>query len=104
MIDPQSETLLTFSQAARIIPSSRNGKKTASSTLFRWATRGLQGVRLESIKVGGARRTSKEALTRFYRALSSQAGLTETASPTHSESDRQAEIDRATARVNALVR
>lgn len=104
MIDPQKEVLLTLSQATSLIPSSRSGKKTSPSTLFRWASRGLQGVRLETLKVGGARRTSREALTRFYLALSAQAGLKESTPATLPTSERQDEIDRATARVAALVR
>jgi hypothetical protein len=34
------------------------GRKLAFSTLFRWCTPGLHGVRLESIRIGGVLCTS----------------------------------------------
>jgi hypothetical protein len=100
MIDPATEELLTLCQAAKLIPSARKGKKTSPSTLFRWTSRGLQGIRLETIKVGGARRTSKEALTRFYQALSIADGLN-TGDAACLTPDRSTEIARAEARVKA---
>ena len=39
------------------------------STLFRYANPGLRGIRLETIKKGGATHTSREALGRFFAAL-----------------------------------
>jgi hypothetical protein len=104
MIDPNAEELITLCQAAHLIPSSRNGKKTAISTLFRWASKGVKGIRLETLQVGGAQRTSKQALTRFYQALSAKAGLFAEGAEQTLVVDRQAEIDRAAARVKALVR
>lgn len=100
MIDPEKEELLTLTQAARLIPSSHDGKKTSPSTLFRWASRGLKGVRLEILQVGG-KRTSKEALTRFYLALSNKCGTLIEATPPMNPS-HEAAIARATARVKAL--
>jgi hypothetical protein len=104
MIDPNTEELITLCQATRLIPSARNGKKTAVSTLFRWASKGVKGIRLETLQVGGAQRTSKQALTRFYQALSAKAGLLTEIPEQSSAAKRQAEIDRAAARVKALVR
>ena len=63
------ETMVTLTQATKMVPSRRPGKAPEVSTLHRWATRGLRGVRLETIKVGGARMTSREALERFFQAL-----------------------------------
>lgn len=103
MIDPEKEELLTLTQAASLIPSSHNGKKTSPSTVFRWATRGLKGIRLETLPIGG-KRTSRSALSRFFQALSVQAGLVDSTPASEQPSDRQAEIDRATTRVKVLVR
>jgi len=68
-IDPNSETLISLSQAAKLLPRRRRGKKPHVSCLYRWTTAGCRGVILESIQVGGTRCTSKEALARFFEAL-----------------------------------
>ena len=40
------------------------------ATLYRWATHGCRGVRLETIQIGGTKCTSQEALQRFFNRLS----------------------------------
>ena len=69
MIDLSVEKLLTFSEVASILPRRRRGRKTAVTTIYRWASRGLHGVRLETIQVGGSLCTSREALQRFFQQL-----------------------------------
>lgn len=59
-----SEKLLTLEEAARLFPG-KGGRILHISTVFRWATKGAKGVLLESIRVGGKRYTSREALQRF---------------------------------------
>jgi hypothetical protein len=71
-IDPLSEELLTFSQAAKRLPKLRSGRPVAPSTFWRWATAGLRGARLETVKVGGATCTSADALKRFFAKLNGQ--------------------------------
>ena len=71
MIDPNSETLISLSEAARRLPRRRAGKKVHTSCAYRWTTIGCRGVILESIQIGGTRCTSKEALARFFRRLTS---------------------------------
>jgi hypothetical protein len=73
-IDPTTETLRPFAEAARRLPALRGGKPVHATTLWRWATRGVRGrrgatIRLETLKVGGTTCTSDEALARFFRAL-----------------------------------
>lgn len=71
MIDIEQETLLTLSAAAKRLPHGRAGKPVHVATLHRWAAPGgLQGVRLETIKIGGVRYTSVEALERFIQLCS----------------------------------
>jgi hypothetical protein len=73
MIDPILEETFPLSQATRRIASlrcRRNGKPIASSTLWRWHTKGLGGVRLEVVRLGGLTCTSEDAVTRFFSALS----------------------------------
>jgi len=66
-----NENLITLSAAAKRLPQRRRGKRPHASTLFRWTTRGLRGVVLESTQVGGTRCTSLEALQRFFNRLKS---------------------------------
>ena len=42
------------------------GHKFNRSTIFRWYTRGSKGGKLETIRAGGRRYTSEEALLRFF--------------------------------------
>ncbi len=71
MINIHDEELVTLSGAAKRLPHGRAGKPVHVATLHRWASPGgLQGVRLETIKVGGIRYTSAEALERFIQLCS----------------------------------
>lgn len=64
MIDIQSETLLTFAEAAKRLPGRPN-----LSTLHRWRLAGVRGVKLETCLIGGKRYCSVESLDRFVRRL-----------------------------------
>jgi hypothetical protein len=76
VIDIGSETLLTLSQAASEQPCRRQGKRVSTVTLWRWATRGSGGITLETLQTPSGLVTSREALQRFFDALteSRQAG------------------------------
>jgi hypothetical protein len=75
MIDWQSEDIITFAQAADTLPRRRRGQKTHVSTIYRWALSGSKGIVLESLVTPSGRVTSKEALARFFEALTErQAG------------------------------
>ena len=74
-IDPLTEKLRSFAEAAGRLPALRAGKSVNPSTVWRWTKRGVRArngvrVRLEAIKVGGTCCTSDEALLRFFHALS----------------------------------
>ena len=62
------EKLFRFGQAARLVPSSSD-RGVNPATLHRWAVRGLKGVYLEYLPVGGVNLTSKEAIERFLSAV-----------------------------------
>ena len=72
MIDYQTETVVTFQKACERLPRRRAGKSAHPNTLHRWATEGIRGKRLETIRVGGTRCTSLEALQRFFDALTTE--------------------------------
>jgi hypothetical protein len=73
-IDPFSETPISFAEAARRLPRLRNGRPVSPATLWRWASHGLRGVRLETVRVGGTCCTSLEALRRFFERIGLSAG------------------------------
>ena len=68
LIDWQSEHVISLKEAARLLPQ-RSGKPVHVSTLYRWVNPGLKGHVLETVQVGGTRCTSREALDRFFAAL-----------------------------------
>ncbi len=68
-IDPNTETILSLTEAPKTLPARRRGKKPHVSCIYRWTTTGCKGVILESIQVGGTRCTSREALARFFEKL-----------------------------------
>jgi hypothetical protein len=74
-IDPTTETLRPFAEAARRLPPLRSSRPVSPATLWRWSAHGLKArgghtIRLETIRIGGTVCTSEEALARFFRALS----------------------------------
>ena len=81
MIELGKEELMTLTKATRLVPRRRGERLTHVSTLHRWATRGLRGVRLETVQVGGSKCTSREALDRFFSALSQAASAADDATP-----------------------
>jgi hypothetical protein len=74
-IDLSKESLLSFAQAAKLLPNGRENRPVNPSTLWRWARVGCRAndgrlVRLETFRIGGRSITSREALQRFFDALS----------------------------------
>lgn len=67
-----SEDVLTLKQAS-VELSSVIGKRLDKSTLFRWISRGIQGVKLDGVRVGRDWLTSRQALTRFIEARTAKS-------------------------------
>jgi hypothetical protein len=67
-IDLLVESTIPLKEAANVLPR-RNGKRINFSTLWRWSMRGVRGVKLETLRIGGTLATSHEALQRFADAL-----------------------------------
>jgi hypothetical protein len=66
MIDIHEETVIPVREIpARIPDNPRTGKKVNLATVFRWSQRGVRGIKLETILIGGTRHSSLEALQRF---------------------------------------
>lgn len=94
MIDVANEVVEPLARAAkwRRLPRRRRGKRPHVSTLYRWATGGVSGVKLETIRVGGTLCTSLEALQRFFERLSGNEPVQVRTSP-----GRKREIEKAEA-------
>lgn len=95
-IDTTSEQLLTFTEACKVLPRRRRGKRPSLQTLYRWASKGCRGIKLEFVCIGGTRCTSREALQRFFDRLTEQAqASTAAAAPAEADPAREADIRRA---------
>ena len=92
MIDINTEELLTFATAAERLPSGKSNKRVHISTIHRWAARPIQGAKLESLRIGGVRYTSVEALARFIEACNQDS----TGPVTRTTTRRQRDHDKAT--------
>jgi hypothetical protein len=64
----ENETLISITDAAKRCPS-----RPHVGTVWRWTLNGLHGIKLQSIKVGGKRFTSLEALHRFIDATTARS-------------------------------
>jgi hypothetical protein len=72
VIDFSKEQSLSLAEACGLVRGRNPGKNPSLSTLYRWTSKGLRGIRLESGMQGGATLTSKEAMDRFFQALNLQ--------------------------------
>jgi hypothetical protein len=64
MIEALAATFVLLSKAGRLLSTN-----PSAATMWRWALRGVDGVKLESFKIGGRRYTTAEALDRFVARL-----------------------------------
>jgi len=65
---PATPPLLTLAQAAARIPSRPN-----LSTLWRWCTKGIDGVRLQHVRIGRKILVDADSLDTFFRASAAAA-------------------------------
>ena len=94
-IDLTREEVFGLAEATRRLPRRSNRKRIHVSTLYRWSLTGCQGVKLETVRIGGQKFTSAGALQRFSEALSESegSGVTETGQGRHCS--READVRRA---------
>jgi len=88
-IDFESETIITIGEGCRAFPP--NG--ISDATMARWIQKGVKGVKLETLLIGGRRVTSREAICRFIARQNpdeSPAIITKTQRRRQSEAARQA--------------
>jgi hypothetical protein len=70
VISIADEKLIPLRDAPKHLPPRPNGKRLHISVFYRWISRGVRGVLLESIRIGGTTYTSLQALQRFGVHLS----------------------------------
>jgi len=75
-----SEPVLTFTEAAGWLER-RFGRRPNVATIWRWAIKGLRGVRLQTISLGRYRYTTERAIERFIDQTSVVIGPHETVHP-----------------------
>lgn len=66
------EDPISLSEASAYLPG-LDGKKPSTCTLWRWSTKGVHGVRLETVRLGRRIFTSRQALGRFASAAQAAA-------------------------------
>ena len=89
-----NEPLLTLPVCAQQVK--RNGRAVATCTLYRWATNGIKGIKLETIQAGGVMCTSMPAVNRFFERLTAQKNGGPDPMPEHQAraADVQARLNR----------
>src|SRR5262245_11402929 len=73
MLDISNEDLITLDEAAQLIPVGRCRRLLNLSTIFRWITEGVGGIRLDAIRIGARWLTTEAALQQFARQLTEAA-------------------------------
>jgi len=61
-INLESDPLLTLGEACRLLP-----RRPSPATLWRWRAKGINGTRLECVRVGGKWYTTRAAMSEFVR-------------------------------------
>lgn len=87
-----NERMLSLDEAGAFLPG-----RPSKTSVWRWCRRGLNGVRLEYVRIGRRMWTSAEALERFARRLAEiDTGTVGSADlPPATESTRSVEMQRA---------
>jgi hypothetical protein len=102
MIDMTQETLIPLREVPRLLPPHPNGKRVHISACYRWISRGVRGVKLEAIRVGGTTYTSLEALQRFSDRLGAPGAPQTECAPVMTRT-RCRQVDRASQRVREVL-
>src|SRR6516165_2362215 len=101
MFDISSESTISLTQAARLLPPGRRGRPVSLSCILRWVLTGATGpsgerVRLEAGRLGARWVTSREAIQRFAERLTPRLDA-ETGTAPRSPASRRRASDRAAA-------
>lgn len=93
MIDLLKEQPLSMAGAGRFAGEQLGREALSSAAMHRWARKGRFGIRLEVLVTPSGRITTKEAICRFFAAITAAASRPETARPS-----RRSTVDARVAR------
>lgn len=97
MIDTATENIIPIPEVPAHVPS-----RPHIATVWRWMQRGVRGVKLETILIGGKRFTSAEAIQRFIEDSTAAADGRPVPKAKRTR-DRQRAIERAERELNAAI-
>ncbi len=103
MIDITHEHLIPVRDVPRKLPPRPNGRRIHISAVYRWIQRGVRGVRLESVRIGGTTYTSEEAMQRYAEQLNAPGSTNPGPQKFVTSATRQKQIDRAARQVDAIL-
>ncbi len=107
MIDILSEDVLTLDEARRLMPGRGPGVAMSQATIYRHASEGVRGIRLETLACGGRLVTSRQALRRWVEAVTEarRAGRKAPTSepPARTEGERQRASEAAARELDAMM-
>jgi hypothetical protein len=72
MIEALAATFVLLSKAGRLLSTN-----PSPATMWRWALRGVDGVKLETFKIGGRRYTTPDSVEKFVSRLNSPRAANE---------------------------
>lgn len=87
MIDIATDELLTLGQLAKRLPSIR-GAKPNQSTIWRWVHKGIRGIRLETVAVGGRTCTTWDAYLEWATAIAERGPIVSASTPAPRRANR----------------
>ncbi len=89
MIDPEAEEILPLTDAAKFVQRVFGGRRPSLNTVARWCIQGLRGRKLDSLKRGAQRVTSREAVVRFFQTAASNENARQVANQRDSQVEAQ---------------
>lgn len=72
-LDP--DTFISLRSVPDLLPRHTNGRKVHMSAVYRWANKGVRGIRLQTVRVAGELYTSRAAVEDFINATASRRAL-----------------------------
>ncbi len=101
MIEIANEQLVPIRDVPKRLPPRSNGRRIHISAVYRWAQRGVRGMKLDTVKIGGTTYTSIEALQRF--AGRQLLGPLDQPSTTTTPAARRRQIEAAAKQVRSIL-
>jgi hypothetical protein len=79
-----------------------SGKRPSRATCYRWLVRGINGVRLKSVKIGNMRFVNREALEEFFADAGGKDSRTIPSAPSRMQKKATAERNQVLSEASAL--